>query len=169
MYGLDAFNSWLYDDTKALMFFEMNDVYKELREDLQNGYFEQLIKECFIDNTFGLYLTMNPKKGLDQENEKKIADELAAYKATLSREELEKIVEDTKALKEYQATPSSAEDLAKVPLLAIDDIDKEAEKLKNVESEIGGLPVVSHDIFTNGIGYLRFYFNINDIEDALVA
>lgn len=34
MYGLDAFNSWLYDDTKALMFFEMNDVYKELREDL---------------------------------------------------------------------------------------------------------------------------------------
>lgn len=146
----------------------MNDVYKELREDLQNGYFEQLIKECFIDNTFGLYLTMNPKKGLDQENEKKIADELAAYKATLSREELEKIVEDTKALKEYQATPSSAEDLAKVPLLAIDDIDKEAEKLKNVESEIGGLPVVSHDIFTNGIGYLRFYFNINDIDNDLV-
>lgn len=168
MYGLDAFNSWLYDDTKALMFFEMNDVYKELREDLQNGYFEQLIKECFIDNTFGLYLTMNPKKGLDQENEKKIADELAAYKATLSREELEKIVEDTKALKEYQATPSSAEDLAKVPLLSIDDIDKEAEKLKNVESEIGGLSVVSHDIFTNGIGYLRFYFNINDIDNDLV-
>lgn len=168
MYGLDAFNSWLYDDSAALMFFEMNDVYAELKEDVDKGYFEQLIRECFIDNTFGTYITLNPKRGLDEEKERQTAEKLAAYKETLSEEELVRLVNETKALKVYQETPSPAEDLAKVPLLEISDIPKEAKKLNNVESEIGGLKVVTHDIFTNGIGYLRFYFNIDDLDDGLI-
>lgn len=165
MYGLKAFNSWLYDDDAAMMFFELNDVYRELKEDVNDGYFEKLIKENILENNFGAYVTLNPKKGLDREKERLEAEKLAAYKSTLSQQELEKIVEDTKALKKYQETPSAPEDLAKVPLLEISDISKEAEKINNQVGELEGIPVVGHDIFTNGIGYLKFYFEINDFEE----
>jgi hypothetical protein len=165
MYGLKAFNSWLYDDDSAMMFFELNDVYRELKEDVNDGYFEKLIKENILENNFGAYVTLNPKKGLDREKERLEAEKLAAYKSTLSQQELEKIVEDTKALKKYQETPSAPEDLAKVPLLEISDISKEAEKINNQVGELEGIPVVGHDIFTNGIGYLKFYFEINDFEE----
>lgn len=168
MYGLEAFNSWLYDDSQALLFFEKNDIYKELLEDLDNGYFEELIKECFVNNSFGAYITMNPKKGLDEAIQQKRAEQLEKYKKSLSEEELEKIIRDTKELKLYQETPSPFEDLCKVPLLEIEDIPKEAQKLNNIESSIGGIPVVSHDIFTNGIGYLTLLFELNDLEDKYV-
>ena len=43
MMGLDAFNTWLYDDASALEMFKLNEVYDELKESLKTGYFEELI------------------------------------------------------------------------------------------------------------------------------
>ena len=37
--GLDAFNTWLYDDASALEMFKLNEVYDELKESLKTGYF----------------------------------------------------------------------------------------------------------------------------------
>ena len=35
MYGLDAFNTWLYDDTHALDLFSMNEVFDFLKEKVE--------------------------------------------------------------------------------------------------------------------------------------
>ncbi len=167
MLGLDAFNSWLYDGD-ALTYFKMNEVYSELKEALKTNYFEVFIKDRLIDNLFGAIVVMKPKKGLDKEEEQAEKDKLQAYKETLSEEELEEIVKQTKALKAYQEEPSSTEDMEKVPLLNISDIDKKAHKLKNKGLAFAGVPAVQHDIFTNGIGYLEFFFRINDIEESSI-
>jgi hypothetical protein len=164
MLGLDAFNSWLYDDSSALTYFKLNEVYDELKKELETDYFEQLIWDRLVDNTFGAVIMMLPKKGLDREADDKLQKKLADYKALLNEDEIQKIVLETQALKQYQEEPSPAEELAKVPLLNISDIDKEAKKLKNRLSDIYGIPVVSQKIFTNGIGYLEFLFNINDLD-----
>lgn len=164
MLGLDAFNSWLYDDSSALTYFQLNDVFDELKKELSTDYFENLIWECLVDNTFGTVVTLKPKKGMAKEIEEAERAELAAYKKTLSKEELQQLVDDTIALKKYQETPSSEEDMAKVPLLNISDIEKQARKLKNQVDTIYGIPVVTQPIFTNGIGYLEFLFNINDLN-----
>lgn len=164
MLGLDAFNSWLYDDMAALTFFRLNDVYDELKAALATDYFENLIWEALVENTFGAVVTLKPKKGMAKEIEDAEKAELAAYKATLSETELQKIVDETIALKVYQETPSPAEDMEKVPLLNISDIETKAKKLKNQVDTVYGIPVVTHNIFTNGIGYLEFLFNINDLD-----
>ena len=78
MMGLDAFNTWLYDDASALEMFKLNEVYDELKESLKIGYFEELIWEKLVQNTFGMIFVMKPKKGLDKENDaaekQKLAD-----------------------------------------------------------------------------------------------
>ena len=164
MLGLNAFTTWLYDDSAALDLFSMNDVFDELKQDLEKGYFEKLLKEIFLDNNHKSYAMLVPKKGLNAENEQKTADELAAYKATLSAEELETIKKKAEHLKKYQSEPSLAEDLEKIPMLTIDDIDKQARKIKNTFSEIENVKIISHDIFTNGISYVSLDFDVTDIE-----
>lgn len=115
-----------------------------------------------------MIFVMKPKKGLDKENDAAEKQKLADYKASLTKKELEQVVADTKELKLYQETPSPAEDMEKVPLLNISDIRKEIHPLKNREDSIYGMPLISHDIFTNGIGYLEFIFDINDLDAELI-
>ena len=67
-------------------------------------------------------------------------------------------------LKEYQSSGDAEEDLKKIPMLAIDDIEKHAKKINNRILEIEHVKVLSHDIFTNGITYLSLNFCMDDID-----
>lgn len=168
MLGLDAFNSWLYDDSQALSFFRLNEVFDELKKELNTSYFEDLIWEKLVCNHFGVAVTLVPKKGLAREKDDALRKKLADYKASLNENEIKKIINETKALKAYQEEPTPAADMAKLPLLNISDIEKKAKKLSNTEDIICGIPVISHKIFTNGIGYLDFLFHMNDMEQELI-
>mgnify|MGYP000001896388 FL=1 len=53
-----------------------------------------------------------------------MAKELSDYKASLSDEEIKKLIEDTEHLKKYQEEPSSDEDLRKLPMLTRADMKK---------------------------------------------
>lgn len=80
------------------------------------------------------------KKGLTTEEEKKTEEKLAAYKASLSRKQLEKLVEKTRKLKEFQDSEDSAEAKAKIPMLKRSDIGKEALKIHNTPHHVTGIP-----------------------------
>lgn len=164
-YGLDMFDSWLYDDQKVFDYIEANDTYKKLREEIDNGYFEKLLKEYILENTNASMVVVSPKLNLNEEKENALAQKLEEYKATLSKEEVDKIVEDTKALKEYQESEETKEALETIPLLTREDISKESLKLKNELIKEGSTDILIHDIETNGITYLRFMFDISDMKE----
>ena len=130
-----------------------------LKKEVENGYFEQLIRDYLLDNPFEAVIVVAPEKNLTAKEDEKLAKKLAAYKASLSEEELEKLVTDTRELKEYQDTPSTPEILAKIPLLKREDIEKKAETFFWKEKEEGGIKVLHHNFFTFGIGYLKVLFN----------
>lgn len=165
MLGLDAFNTWLYDDSAALELFSMNEVYDQLKKEIDNGYFEGLIKTYFLENNHKSYVVLAPKKGLNDEKELEIKNKLAVYKATLSQQELDDIAKAAEHLKVYQSEPSTPEELETIPVLSIDDIDKNARRLNNQFTEIEKVQIVSHDVFTNGISYVSLNFDVTDIED----
>ena len=83
-------------------------------------------------------------------------------------DEIEKIVAETKALEAYQEAEDSKEDLAKIPLLTREDIGKEARKIVNEERKIGDIPVLNHEVFTNGIAYLRMIFELKEVPEELM-
>ncbi|MCR4839785.1 MAG: insulinase family protein [Eubacterium sp.] len=163
MLGLDAFETWLYDDEKALELFSMNEVYEALTAAVDTGYFEQLIKTYLLDNHHVAFITGIPEIGRDSLEEAEVQSALAEKKDSLLAEEKEAIVRETEHLKEYQGEPSPAEDLEKIPLLAREDIDREERKLCNRFSEIDGTELVTHPLFTNGIEYLDFFFDLSDL------
>lgn len=169
MYGLQMFDSWLYDDNMPFDMIEANVVFKFLREKIETDYYEQLIEKYLIHNNHKTVLVVSPKEGLTTKEEKELADKLEAYKATLSQEELQKIVEDTHALHAYQDAEEATENLEKIPMLTRADMKKEAEGFVNELREIEDTKVLFHNIHTNGIGYLRLFFDISNIPEELFA
>ena len=168
MYGLQAFDSWLYDDTKPFIHLEANDTFKKLRERVDTDYYEQLIVKYLLQNRHKSILVVAPKAGLTLEKEQKLAKKLAEYKSSLSKEEIEALVKNTHDLKAYQEQPDSPENMAKIPMLAREDMKKEAEGFINEERFADETLVLYHDVFTNGINYLRFIFDMGNVPKELV-
>ena len=91
MYSIDVFDSWLYDENAPFVSLKQLAAYEELRRDVETGYFEKLIKENILANPHGVLVILAPEKGLSAQRAKEDADRLAAYKASLSDEEIRKI------------------------------------------------------------------------------
>ena len=168
MYGLNAFNSWLYDDNEPFMYLRYNQEFEYLKEQIGTEYYVNFLKERILDNTHKTILVGLPKKGLNKELEQKVAEKLATYKKSLTPEEIKRIVEQTKELERYQSEPSSKEDLEKIPMLELEDIETKAKEVKNREYQVRDITVVQHDIFTNGIAYVDYHFMLNQVSVELL-
>lgn len=162
LFGLNCLDSWLFDDMKPFIHLECLGTFAKLRKAVDTDYFEKLIQEYLLDNTHGSSVTVKPKRGLGNEREEALAKELSNYKASLSDEEIKKLIEDTEHLKKYQEEPSSDEDLRKLPMLTRADMKKNAMAFSNIEDELLDVKVVRHDIESNGIDYISFLFDAGD-------
>ena len=166
LFGLNCFDSWLFDDMKPFIHLECLGTFAKLRKAVDTDYFEKLIQEYLLDNTHGSSVTVKPKRGLGNEREEALAKELSDYKASLSDEEIKKLIEDTEHLKKYQEEPSSDEDLRKLPMLTRADMKKNAMPFSNIEDELLDVKVVRHDIESNGIDYISFLFDAGDFAQS---
>lgn len=166
LFGLNCLDSWLFDDMKPFIHLECLGTFAKLRKAVDTDYFEKLIQEYLLDNTHGSSVTVKPKRGLGNEREEAFAKELSNYKASLSDEEIKKLIEDTEHLKKYQEEPSSDEDLRKLPMLTRADMKKNAMAFSNIEDELLDVKVVRHDIESNGIDYISFLFDAGDFAQS---
>ncbi len=168
MYGIQALDSWLYDDTLPFIHIEANETYRALKELIDTDYYEKLIADYLLGNPHSSVVVIEPKRGLTAVREQQLKEKLQAYKETLSRKELEQIVAKTKALAAYQEQEDSPKAKRCIPFLTREDMKKEAEGFVNEKRMQNGVPVLFHDIFTNGIGYVKLVFSIGHIDAKLL-
>jgi len=168
MYGMEAYNSWLYDENRPFDYLELLDVFEFLKGQTKTGYYEELIQKYLINNTHASVVIIEPEKGLTARMDKAVDEKLAAYKASLSPEDIKDLVRKTERLSEFQELPSAKEDLEKIPMLNRADIQKEVMAIRNQELYCGDTLVLHHDFFTNGIGYLNLLFETKGVPIELV-
>ena len=164
LYGIQCLDSWLYDDRQPFMHVEALDTYRFLREQVETGYFEALIDKYLIHNPHASVVVIEPERGLNAKRDEALAEKLAAYKESLNKDEIKQLIEDTKHLKQYQEESSPKEDLEKIPMLKREDMKREAAPLYNKIKKCGDTTIVHHEMFSNGIDYLRILFDIRDME-----
>lgn len=78
----------------------------------------------------------------------------------MARKELEGLVDNTKELKHLQQTPDPPEALASIPMLKLEDLDKQNKTIPLARTEESGTKILFHDLTTNGITYLDLGFNL---------
>ena len=165
MYGIQMLDSWLYDDDKIICHIMANDTFKFLKEKIGTSYYEDLIRTYLISNSHSAMVMIKPKVNLAQQEEEEIKKKLAEYKAGLSKNEIKQLIEDTKSLWAYQEEPSTEEELEKIPMLTRADMEKKVRPLYNTEKKISGIKVLHHDIYTNGIAYIKIVFDMDKIRE----
>ena len=165
MYGLQLFDSWLYDEEKPFIHMEAIPTFEFLKSQVETGYFEELIRTYLLDNTHGSIVIIRPEQGRTARMDRELAEKLQSYKDSLSPEEIQKLVQDTKELEEYQEEESAPEDLEKIPVLHREDISREIAPICNDEKEIDGVKMIHHNVETNGIGYVTLMFDLSGIKE----
>ena len=167
MYGLQSLDSWLYDDAAPFIHIEALDTYAAMKKNVETDYFEKLLKQIFVDNKHSSVVIVEPELGLAEKKQAELDKKVAAYQASLSEAELEKIKADFEKLRAFQEQVDTPENLAKLPLLSRSDLKEEIEGFKNEESEIEGVKTILHNYRTTGISYLSLLFNMNDLPGDL--
>lgn len=162
-YVIDMLQTWLYDDDKVFDSLNKNSRYKHLRELIGTSYYTDLIRKRILANNHAVLLSLEPEKGLTEKKNAELAKKLADYKATLSKDEINAMVESTKKLIAYQTAETTEEELACIPSIERTDIKREAEPFSNIEFNLAGFPAVSHKYETNGITYLKLLFDVGPV------
>ncbi|MDD4112098.1 MAG: insulinase family protein [Herbinix sp.] len=168
MYGLMVMKSWLYDEDKPFYELNYNLLYDKMKKYVDTGFYEKLIRDYMLNNNHASLVVLKPKVGLNRINELEAKEKLASYKKNLSKDEIQKIISDTKNLIRYQETPSSKEELETIPLLTREDIGPDPQPIYNEEKIIDGVRIIHHEVFTNEIAYFRLLFDIKDIPRELI-
>ncbi len=165
IYGIDVFDSWLYDENRPFDYLKQLSVYDTLKEKVGSRYYEDLVRTYLLDNPHETLIVAVPERGLTDREDERVREKLAAYKASLTPAQVEQLVDRTKALRVFQDTPSPEEDLKKIPMLAREDIGKDVTPYANKELRWKGNTVLLHDVFTNGISYMNLMFESSDVGD----
>lgn len=168
MYGLQIFDSWLYDENEPFMHIEALDTFEFLKEKIGTRYYEELIQKYLLDNTHGAIVIVKPEKGRTAKMEEELDKKLQEYKESLSKEEVDALVRRTAELEEYQSEPESEENLERIPVLRREDISREIEPIVNEEMTFAGIPLIFHEIETNGIGYVDVLFDMSSVSEEML-
>ena len=169
IYGLDALDTWLYDDASVWTNLDIGSLFDELKEDAGNGYFEGLIRKYLLDNPHTSTVLLIPEKGLTQKLEDEQKKRLADFAVSLSDKELEDLRKKEAGLRKWQNTKDSEEALRSIPVLERADLKREAPKPLTREIREGSLSVLEHPVFTSGIDYLDLSFDVTDLEPELLS
>jgi Zn-dependent M16 (insulinase) family peptidase len=165
MYYLQMLDSWLYDDAKPFIHLQAIETFEFLKQQIGTRYYEELIQKYLLDNTHASLVVVKPEKGRTARLDRELEERLQQYKKQLSEQEIESLVQKTYALVEYQESEETKEDMEKIPVLAREDISREVAPIYNEEQKVGQVPLVYHEIETNGIGYLTLMFDLSGIPE----
>ena len=169
MMGISMLSVWMYGadpETDA----EIGDRFARLRALVDTGYYEQLLKECILENPHACRILMHPSTGLGQEKLEAERRRLQSEMVSMSMEEKEQLQKVQERLTVWQNTPDRAEDLAKLPKLKLEDISAKPEPIPTRELQLGDTTCLVHELNCNGIVYLRLYLDLGRVtEEELSA
>ncbi|MDR0623621.1 MAG: insulinase family protein [Treponema sp.] len=130
-------------------------------------YFESLIQKYFLDNPHRALVLVEPEDGYLEKREAGLARRLAEKAGSLNEKERRAMAEKNAALERSQTEGDSPEALARIPHLSRRDLSPEIIRVPRTLEAAGGAPVLTHELYTNGITYadLAFPLDIFPPED----
>ncbi len=161
---ISSLTTWLYgNDPLAPLAFEAP--LAAIKQRLDNGerYFEELIGKYLIDNPHRTKVILEPDPQVQERNEAEERARLDAAQAEMNGDDLQALIRNTQQLREMQSTPDTPEDLAKIPILQLADLDKENQLIPIEVSSTHGSDLIYHDLFTNGIAYVDIGLNLKTL------
>ncbi len=166
---LRALSTWLHDsDPIEPLGFE--NALKTIKEDLAGNkqLLEEMIKTHLLSNMHRTTVVLTPDAAIAEEKEAAEKARLEKIQSGMTPADLQQIISDTQTLKDAQKQPDAPEDLAKIPRLTLDDLEKKHKPLPLEVFRHGETEILYHDLFTSGVLYLDIGFNLKNVPQRLL-
>ena len=160
--AMSAMAGWLYADDDPAAYLRFEDVFASLREKVEEGYFEALLRELFLDNDHRACAEVVPTESDEAAEEAEAAGEREAA-AELTEDEAAFIREAVRALREAQEAPDAPEALEKLPQLSRADIGEAPAEAMWEVGECGPWCLIRHHLPCRGIAYAYRYFAMDGL------
>lgn len=160
--AMSAMAGWLYSDDDPAAYLRFEDVFASLRGKVEEGYFEALLRELFLDNDHRACAEVVPTESDEAAEEAEAAGEREAA-AELTEDETASIREAVRALREAQEAPDAPEALEKLPQLSRADIGEAPAEAMWEVGECGPWCLIRHHLPCRGIAYAYRYFAMDGL------
>ena len=158
---LRALTTWLYDgDPLAPLAFDAPLAAIKARIARGEPWFEGLIRRLMLENPHRARVLLEPDAAVEEERQATERARLDEARDALSAEGLAQLRAEAEALRRAQEAPDTEEARASIPLLRLEDLERESRVVPLAREELRGVPLLSHDLFTNGIVYLDLGLNL---------
>jgi len=167
--------NWLYDKgptpTDALRF-EKPLAKLKARLESGEGVFEELLQRCIVDNKHLATVELTPDASLAEQQ--KAAEEavLAKAKEGMSEADVARVISDTKSLKEAQLREDTPEQLATIPRVGKDDLERKVKEYPSFKESLpGGGTLLLNPLPTAGVIYADVMLDMSKVplEDLPLA
>lgn len=159
-YIITSFSSILYDNLDPFSSLCYIKHYTNLREDINNNYFEDLLAKTILYNNHKSYVALIPKVNII-DKEKEI---LKGIKEKLSEEEIENLIKFNQDLIKFKTRKEDKKDLDSIPKLKKEDLNYLPTKL-NLEVIDAKYPLTFSNYFTNDINYISYLFDLSNFNE----
>ena len=144
---------------------KIHSLFEGLREKLKDSnYLSSLIEKHLLNNSHRLQLTLAPSHTVLQEEIHQERLQLDKIKASLSKEEAQRIVNEANELQQYQMEKEQKQ-IDCLPKLSLDDVPLSATNFFLAEEEWEGIRIFHHPCFTNQILYADLLFDLPFVTD----
>ena len=159
--AISALSGWLYDDEQPTRYLKYEDDFALLRAALDTTYFEDLIREVFLDNPHEAEVEVRPEPAVGPTDEQQ---RLADVEASMSHDDFARIEADVESLRALQAQPDTPEALATLPRLLRSDVQDAPAEPSYYLDKRKPVPCLRHDVPTHGIAYVYGYFDLDSVD-----
>ncbi len=166
--NINALNAWLFGGD-PLTYLTNNEIFAELREGVDQGYFDQIFSEIYVSQTNMSFFYALPSKDIGERNRKEEKEKLKQIKDAFSKEELEEVLAMNERLVRWQQTPDRKKDVDSLPVLELSDVDKAVKEKITEEMEVSGVKVLYHPTDVTGITYMTMYFNMGNVNNEMLC
>jgi len=164
-----VYRSWLYD-ADPLHNLRLNQQLAELRRriETEGGFLERQLSELLLENPHCSVLTFVPDPKYMARKEADFRKRMEALKASMSRQQLQRIDEEARKLEALLGAPNPPEALATLPRLRLRDVPQEPPDIDPSVETVAGRPLLYTDVFSNGLNYLQLAVDLRGIEEDLI-
>ena len=158
-----SMSSWLYGGD-PLSGLENDSVIEEVRSMISDGRINRMAVELLREGEGTCILRLLPSPELGEKRRKEEEKKLFEITGEWSEKQRKKNIRQNNALRKWQETPDSEENLSSLPSLKKEDADIPPAWTETEEMLLSGVPVMVHRIPDNGITHLRMYFSLTDLS-----
>jgi Zn-dependent M16 (insulinase) family peptidase len=126
-------------------------------------YFESLIEQFLLNNPHRALVAVKPETGFLEKKEAELAKRLEQTSSRLSETEKHGIEQKARELARLQAEGETPAALACIPHLSRKDLSPGIEPIPRTFHNAAGTPLISHELFTNGVAYIDLAFPVDTL------